>query len=312
TIGRRLVDYLIEQGHLVTVVSRSPYKPATLPAKINFAQWDGKTADGWGHYVDGADAVVNLAGAGVADGRWTDARKKEIRESRTNAAQAVIEAIQQAEVKPKVLIGASAIGYYGIHKSHTLTEQNPPGSGFLPEVCKEWEAAAEPVEAMGVRRVTIRTGVVLDPKGGAFPKIVMPFNFLAGGPIGSGRQWFSWIHYLDEVRAIEFLIKNEEAEGPFNLTAPHPLRNRDFAKIVGKVLSRPAFAPAPGLVFKVMFGEMSEVLLGSQRVLPQRLQSLGFTFKYSEAEEAVRDLLGVPDPNPPVEIEEVVVAEATT
>jgi hypothetical protein len=291
-IGRRLVEALLGYGDVVTVVSRQPHKPADLPAKINFAQWDGQTAAGWGHNVEGVDAVVNLAGAGIADEKWSEARKKEIRDSRVKAGQAVTAAISAATVKPKVLIQASAVGYYGPHNNGAaVTEESGPGNDFLAKTCQDWEASTAAVEAMGVRRVLIRTGVVLDTLGGALPKMLMPFRFMAGGPIGNGQQWFPWIHYQDEVAAIRFLIQTEAARGPVNLAAPKPLRNRDFAKVVGKVMHRPAFAPAPGFVFKTMFGEMSTVLLDGQQAVPQRLQALGYQFKFPEAESALRDLL---------------------
>lgn len=292
TIGRRLVHHLLQYGDVVKVVSRQEYKPANLPAKIIFAQWDGKTAAGWGNLVEGVDAVVNLAGAGLADSKWTEARKKEILESRLNAGKAVVEAISAASAKPKVVIQASAVGYYGVHNNdQVITEEHGPGNDFLSQVCQAWEASTAPVEAMGVRRTIIRSGVVLDLQGGALPKMLLPFRFFAGGPIGSGRQWFPWIHYCDEVEAIRFLIQTDAASGPFNLIAPNLLHNRDFAKVVGKVMKRPAFAPAPSFVFKAVFGEMSTLLLNGQQAMPKRLQELGYQFQFPQEEGALRDLL---------------------
>lgn len=292
TIGRRLVYHLLQYGHVVKVVSRQPFRPANLPAKIVFAQWDGKSAEGWGKLVDGADAVVNLAGAGIADEAWTEARKKEIEASRVNAGQAVVEAISAANVKPKVLIQSSAVGYYGVQNNDTvITEDHPSANDFLGRTCQAWEDSTTAVEALGVRRVIIRTGVVLDMQGGALPKVVLPFRFFAGGPIGSGQQWFPWIHYFDEVEAIRFLIQTDAASGPFNLTAPNPVRSSGLAKAVGKVMKRPAFAPTPAFVFKTMFGEMSTVLLDGQQAVPQRLQELGYQFKFPQVEAALRDLL---------------------
>lgn len=292
TIGRRLVYHLLQQGHVVKVVSRQPFRPANLPAKIVFAQWDGKSAQGWGNLVEGADAVVNLAGAGIADEAWTEARKKEIEESRVNAGKAVVEAISATSVKPKVLIQSSAVGYYGVQNNdQVLTEDSPPANDFLGRTCQAWEASTAAVEALGVRRVIIRTGVVLDMQGGALPKMVLPFRFFAGGPIGSGRQWFPWIHYYDEVEAIRFLIQTEAASGPFNLTAPNPVRSSELAKAIGKVMKRPAFAPTPAFVFKTMFGEMSTVLLDGQQAVPKRLQELGYQFKFPQVEAALRDVL---------------------
>ena len=292
TIGLRLVDHLFLHGHTVTVISRQKYRPATLPAKINFAQWDGKTSQGWEHLIEESEAVVNLAGAGIADERWTAERKKVIQQSRLDAGKAVAEAIQTATNKPKVLIQSSAAGYYGPQKDEVITENQGPGRDFLAQTCVAWEDSSKAVEDMGVRRAIIRTGVVLDTGGGAFPKMLMPFRLGAGGPIGFGLQWFAWIHHLDEVDVIRYLIENEEASGPFNLTAPHPLRNRDFSRLIGKVMRRPAFAPVPTIALKLMFGEMSTVLLDGQRVVPERLQALGYEFKFPEAEGALADLLG--------------------
>jgi len=292
TIGRRLVHHLLQYGDVVKVVSRQEYKPANLPAKIIFAQWDGKTAAGWGNLVEGVDAVVNLAGASLADSKWTETRKKEILESRLNAGKAVVEAISAAGAKPKVVIQASGKDYYGVHNNdQVITEEHGPGNDFLSQVCQAWEASTAPVEAMGVRRTIIRSGVVLDLQGGALPKMLLPFRFFAGGPIGSGRQWFPWIHYCDEVEAIRFLIQTDAASGPFNLIAPNLLHNRDFAKVVGKVMKRPAFAPAPSFVFKAVFGEMSTLLLNGQQAMPKRLQELGYQFQFPQAEGALRDLL---------------------
>lgn len=294
-IGRRLIDQLFKHRHTVTVLSRRKYRPATLPSTVGFAQWDGKTAEGWGHLVEEADAIVNLAGAGIADEKWTDERKKEIRDSRLNAGQAVTEAIRAADNKPQVLIQASAVGYYGPNPKGTITEESPAGRDFLAEVCVDWEQSTAAVEAMGVRRAVIRTGVVLDMAGGALPKMLIPFRLVvAGGPIGSGRQWFPWIHYLDEAEAIRFLLEHETASGPFNLTAPKPLRNKEFARLIGKVLKRPAFAPAPAFFFNLMFGEMATVLLDGQAAVPQRLDDLGYEFQFPTAEPALVDLLKPP------------------
>lgn len=292
TVGQRLADDLMDHGHEVAVLSRRPIKPLSLPVKITFLQWDGKTAKGWGQHLDEVDAVVHLAGAGVADKRWTEERKKLILSSRVDSGHAVLEAIENATNKPKVLIQASAVGYYGTSEEKTFTEADGPGSDFLADVCVKWEAATAPVEAMGVRRAVIRTGVVLDPEGGALPKMAMPFRFFVGGPLGNGRQWVPWIHYQDEIAAIRFLIETETASGPFNLTAPNPVRNRELAKALGYVMSRPAIAPAPGFAIELVVGEMANAVLEGQRVLPERLQQLGFQFKYPHIEPALQDLLG--------------------
>jgi uncharacterized protein (TIGR01777 family) len=296
TIGRRLVQHLIKQGHVVTIVSRQAYRPATLPAKIEFAQWDGKTATGWGHLVEEADAILNLAGAGIADTRWSDERKQVLVDSRINAGKAISEAIGAAAKKPGVLIQASAVGYYGIHGDETITESDGPADDFLGDLCEKWEASSTAVEEMGVRRVVIRIGVVLDTLGGALPRMLLPYRFFVGGRVGSGRQWVSWIHYYDLVAAILFLIEQGSASEAFNLTAPSPVQNRDLAKAIGQAMHRPSALPAPGFALKAAFGEMSTVLLDGQRVLPERLLAMDFEFKYATAADALEDLVGKPQP----------------
>ncbi len=294
TIGRRLVEHAIGSGHVVTVVSRQPYKPASLPAKIRFAQWDGKTARGWGHLLENVDAVVNLAGAGLANARWSKERKQLLIDSRVQAGQAVVEAIRAAENKPRVLIQASAVGYYGVRQSGAITESAAAGDDYLASVCQQWEASTQAVEEMDVRRVVIRSGVVLDSRGGALPKMLLPFRMFAGGPIGSGRQWVSWIHHYDETGAILFLIGQDSVSGAVNLTAPNPVPNKVLAKAIGKAMKRPAFVPTPGFVLKVVFGEMSTVLLDGQQALPGRLDGLGYQFRFARVEEAMMDLLREP------------------
>jgi hypothetical protein len=292
-IGRPLSQALAADGHEVVVLTRDPAKVKGMPATVKLQTWDGKTAQGWGQLADGAEAIINLAGAGIADGRWTAARKQTIRQSRVNAGKAVMEAITAAANKPKVLIQSSAVGYYGTETGDALvTETASPGSDFLSKVCFDWEVSTAAASRFGVRRPIIRTGVVLSNDGGAFPKLVMPFKFFVGGPVGSGKQWLPWIHIDDEVRAIQFLLANDQADGPFNLAAPTPVINAELGKLVGEALGRPAAIPAPGFAMQTIFGEMSTVLLDGQRAVPTKLQALGFTFKFETAQAAVRDLLG--------------------
>ena len=189
------------------------------------------------------------------------------------------------------LVQASAVGYYGVGDDTPLPESSAPGHDFLGQVCFDWEASSAEVERMGVRRAVIRTGIVLSTKGGAFPKLLLPFYFFAGGPIGNGRQYFPWIHIDDQVRAIRFLMENENARGPFNLAAPQPPTNQEFVQKLGKAMGRPALLPVPAFVFKIIFGEMSTVLLDGQRALPQALEKAGFSFTYPEAVAAIRDIL---------------------
>jgi len=289
-IGRALTHNLINDGHQVIVLTRKPQK-ADLPAGAIAEQWDGRTTGGWGHWVDGADAVVNLAGAGLADNRWTPARKALIRDSRLDAGRAIVQAVQKAEQKPEVVIQSSAVGYYGPRDNSVITEGAGSGADFLAKLCVDWEASTASVETMGARRAILRTGVVLSTNGGALPRMALPFKFFIGGPIGSGKQWVSWIHQADEVAAIRFLLENKAAAGRFNLVAPNPVTNTDFSRAIGKAMGRPAVMPTPAFALKLAFGEMSTVLLTGQRVVPQRLQELGFTFQFSEAEETLKDLL---------------------
>jgi uncharacterized protein (TIGR01777 family) len=290
-VGQALTESLTADKHEVTILSRHPERVKSLSAGVKVKKWDGRSAAGWGHLANGADAIVNLAGENIAAGRWTDERKQRIRESRVNAGRAVVEAVRAATNKPEVVIQASAVGYYGARGAEEVTEETSRGDDFLTQVCMDWEASTTPVEELSVRRVIIRTGVVLSPKDGAFPKMVLPFKLFAGGPLGNGRQYLPWIHLADEVAAIRFLIEQKTASGPFNLTAPTPLTNAEFGHVLGKVLKRPAFLPTPSLALQLIFGEMSKVLLDGQRALPERLQQMGFVFSFSEPEAAVADLL---------------------
>jgi hypothetical protein len=291
-IGRQLAANLHQDKHEVIVLSRNPNQPAKLPAGVRVERWDGRSAAGWGRWVEGAGAIVNLAGAGIADSRWSDERKREIVASRVDAGKAVVDAVQAASVKPSVVIQSSAVGYYGSRGGETLTEESQPGNDFLADVCIQWEQSTEAVEAQGVRRAVIRTGIVLSTEGGALPKMLLPFKFFAGGKLGSGQQYFPWIHMADEVAAIRFLLDNAQASGPFNLAAPNPPNNADFVKAVGQAMGRPSVMPAPGFALKAAFGEMSTVLLDGQRAEPQRLLALGYRFRFTDPVAALKDVLG--------------------
>jgi uncharacterized protein (TIGR01777 family) len=295
-IGRALAADLAGDSHEVIVLSRRPEQVSGLPAGVRAEGWDARTADGWGTLADGAEAIVNLAGEpvsgeGFIPSRWTAERKGRVRESRLNAGQAVVQAVEAAAHKPRVVIQASGAGYYGAHGDEEVTEEAPAGDDWFGEVAVEWEASTAPVEAMGVRRVIIRSGVVFSAEGGALPRMLLPFRLFAGGPLGSGRQWFPWIHIADEVGAMRFLVENQAASGPFNLTAPNLLTNAEFSRVAGRVLRRPAFVPVPAFALRLLFGEMSTVLLEGQRAISRRLQESGFTFRFPEAEGALRDLL---------------------
>jgi uncharacterized protein (TIGR01777 family) len=296
-LGVALASNLVRDGHEVIVPSRSPAKKSPgLPAQVQLTPWDGKTTNGWSTFVDGADAIVNLAGERLAGPnpivfRWTEERKRRIKESRLHAGQALLQAIQVASVKPNVLIQASGVDYYAPSNTHA-TEESPPGDDFLSDVCANfWEPSTKQVEAQGVRRAVIRMGPILNAQDGALPPLVLQTKLFLGGPIGSGKQWFSWIHIADVVAAIRTLITNSDASGVYNLTAPNPLTNADFSRVLGHVLGRPSFLPLPGFAMKIMFGEMAQTLLQGPRAIPQHLQELGFEFQFPKAEAALRDLL---------------------
>jgi hypothetical protein len=297
-IGRALSANLAAYGHEVIVLSRSPERATHLPDGVRAEHWDARSAEGWGHLAEGAGAIVNLAGAslageGFSPTRWTAERQHVIRESRINSSRAVVEAVAQAEKRPDVVIQSSAVGYYGFHGDEVLSEEAGPGDDWAARfTAEEWEPSTVPVEEMGVRRVVVRTGVVLSTKGGALPRLLLPFRLFAGGPMGSGDQWYSWIHLQDQVRALRFLIETKEASGAYNLTAPDPMTNGDLAKLIGKIMGRPAFIPVPGFAMRTAFGEVADVVLKGQRAVPQRLLDLGFEFQFAAAEAALKDLLG--------------------
>ncbi|NUM45138.1 MAG: TIGR01777 family protein [Anaerolineales bacterium] len=295
SIGRKLTRHLTQYGQEVIVLSRDPAKVTGLPKNARAVKWDGRTAEGWLTEADGADAIVNLAGENLAGSgffpaRWTDERKRAIRESRLNAGKAVAEAVAHVPNKPKLVIQSSAIGYYGPRGDEQLTETATAGNDYLANLCKEWEAATAPVEKTGVRRAIIRTGIYLTPDDGALKRLILPYNLFAGGPFGNGQQWYSWIHPDDQVEAIRFIIENQHS-GIFNLTAPQPLKNKDFGKTLGKVLGRPSLIPIPRFALQTAFGEVVTVVFDGQRVVPQHLQDLGFTFKFPNLETALKDLL---------------------
>jgi uncharacterized protein (TIGR01777 family) len=299
-IGSAVAREMGEAGHEVVVLTRDPSrtKAKALPPNTRAVRWDGRTAGEWGALIDASDgtdaAIVHLAGENVADGRWTEERKRRIRDSRVRSGEAVLAAIRQAKVPPRVLLQGSAVGYYGDGGDAVLTEASPAGNDFLARTCVDWEASTAAVAELGVRRPVLRTGVVLSREGGALPKLALPFRFLAGGPFAGGRQWFPWIHIADEVGAIRFLIENpaaDAADGPFNLTAPEPLTNRDFSRELGRTLHRPSLAPAPGFALRLLLGEMADALLHGQRAVPGRLLELGYRFRYAEAGGALRELL---------------------
>ena len=280
-IGQALVRRLLQRGDEVLVLSRNPER-VRLGHGI---QWSAVNE------VAGADVVINLAGENVGGGRWTAERKGRILESRLKATSALVDAMRRRPEKRRALVSASAVGYYGLRGDEILDESSPSGSGFLAEVTRQWEEAAH--RADGIARVVIfRFGVVFGPDGGALEKMLLPFRLGVGGPIGSGRQWMSWVDLDDVLRAIEWAIDRQEVKGTYNITAPEPARNRHFGHTLGGVLRRPSFMPAPGFALRLIFGQMAdEVLLGGQRAVPSRAAAEGFRFSYPTLEASLRHVL---------------------
>jgi hypothetical protein len=291
-IGRALTRHLTADGHEVLVLSRSPERVTGLPDGARAVGWDGKSAEGWGALVEGAGAVVNLAGDNLGQGRWTPEKKKRILESRLASTRGVVEAIVAAENPPPVLLQGSAVGLYGDSGDTRLNESAAPADDFLARVVQSAEAESAPVEAKGVRRIIARTGVVLDDDEGALPELARPVRLFVGGPVGGGGQWVPWIHREDQAAALAFLLEHEGAEGAYNISAPEPVTNAELTRAVGRVLGRPAFMPVPSFVLGLLLGEKSQIVLDSLRAVPERLLAAGWQPRFTDVEAAVRDLLG--------------------
>jgi len=296
-IGTPLTENLTSDGHEVIVLTRNPETIAdSLPVGAKAQKWDAKTAAGWGHVVETSDAIINLAGesiagTGVLPSRWTKARKNSIRQSRIDAGYAIIQAIGQAEHKPAVLVQASAVGYYGSRDDELITEDTSPGDDYLGQTAVEWEASTAPVETMGVRRVIARTGIVLSMEGGPLPFSVLQFKAFSGGRLGSGKQWMPWIHISDEVAALQFLLENAEARGPYNLCAPNPVTNAEFSSALAKTLGRHSAFFVPASALRLGLGEIATLVLDGQRAVPHRLHELGFQFRYAKLGPTLQNLL---------------------
>jgi uncharacterized protein (TIGR01777 family) len=286
-IGNPLVGALLAAGHEVIVLTRGG---ARFPAGARAVVWDGKTIGPWKNEIDGADAVINLAGEPIAAKRWSADRKRKLEDSRLNATRAIVSCIREASRKPAILISGSAVGYYGDVENDDVTEARKPARDFLATVCVAWENEAAKAQTLGVRVVTLRTGIVLEKDGGALKKMLLPFKPFAGGPIGSGKQWMPWIHREDMIALILYALKNP-VQGPLNATAPNPVTMKEFALTLGRTLHRPSFAPIPGFVLKIALGEMSILVLGGQKAVPSALLAAGFTFKYDRLREALSGIL---------------------
>ena len=283
-IGAALLPSLNARGVQVTRLVRGP---ASGARQISWDPSKPLPPD----RVSGFDAVVHLAGESIV-GRWTEAKKGRIRDSRISPTQHLVESLTKAKDHPRVLITASAIGYYGDRGDEILREDGPPGKGFLAEVCREWEAASQPAAQAGIRTVQMRTGLVLSPVGGALQKMMLPFRMGLGGNMGSGRQWWSWINVQDWVGALHHILKSDLLQGAVNLVAPRPVTNAEFTKTLAAVLSRPAIFPMPAFAARLAFGQMAdELLLASQRVEPAKLISSGYTFRHSDLKTALQAIL---------------------
>lgn len=289
-IGRALTHHLCANGHAVVVLSRRPEQVKDLPTGAEAAYWDGSSSDGWEEHADGAHAVVNLAGEGIANRRWTYAQKRRLSESRIQSTNGVVAAIQAATQKPAVLLQASAVGYYGNTGDEEVSEQHAPGADFLAVLSQEWEHASA-VEGLATRRVLLRFGVALSAAGGMLPRVTPPFRFFVGGAMGSGRQWVPWIHIEDAVRALEFLMTHDGLSGPVNVCAPKPVQSAAFADAIGRSLGRPALFRVPSWALRLAMGEMADVVLHGQRAVPARLLEAGFEFRYPTVDGALDSLL---------------------
>lgn len=291
-VGRALCRHLAAHGDELWAFSRRPAQAkASLEAGSRVFDWDAATVEPPAEAFDGVDAVVHLAGEPVV-GRWTSAKRERIRASRVESTRLLVAAMDKLENRPAALISASAIGYYGEKGEAEVSEASAPGNDFLAQTAIAWEAAALRAELRGVRVVCLRTGIILGPGGGALEAMLLPFQLGLGGPLGSGRQWWSWVALDDVIGLIDFALRTPGAEGPMNVTAPNPVRQKDFARALGKVLHRPSFMPAPAFALKLALGGFSTELLSSKKVLPKKAASLGYRFRFSNLADCLEHVIG--------------------
>jgi uncharacterized protein len=290
-IGKTLCKELLQKGYELVVVTRDiSSAQKSLPGASQYIAWtDTNNLD---RAIDGAYGVINLAGSSIIGKRWTEAYKKVLFDSRINTVKSIVDAIKKAKVKPAVLISGSAVGYYGItSKDNSYTETDPPGTNFLSQICVAWEKEAKGVEQYGVRHVSIRTAIVLDNHEGALPRMLIPFYYYVGGPIGSGKQWFPWIDVKDEVGIIIFALENKKVEGPINAVSPDAVTNKEFSNMIGKVLHKPSLIPVPSLVLQLIFGEAAIVITTGVKVSSQKITNLGYTFQSSKLQQALESII---------------------
>jgi len=289
-VGTRLTSRLVQDGNEVTVLTRSPRGSGQAPEGIFYLQGDPTQKGPWQEAIQNHDAVINLAGASIFS-KWTEEHKRLIRESRVSTTRNLVEGIERSPDKRFILFSTSAVGYYGFHGDEELDEDSLPGSDFLARLAVEWEGEALKAKEKGARVVITRFGIVLGDKGGALSQMIPLFRKYIGGPIGNGKQWFSWVHIKDLAEAFVFLIRRPEISGPVNVCSPNPVRNKDLAKALGKALHRPSFFPAPGFMIRLVLGEFGSVILEGQRVLPRRLLKHGFAFQYPDIERALQSIV---------------------
>lgn len=295
-VGRQLVERLIQQGHQGVVFVRNAAKASQLFQKfsrpdLDIVIYQPKDSGSWQATLAACDGVVNLAGEPLFDDRWNAASKQEIIESRAKGTDKIVEAIAHSPTKPTVMVSASAVGYYGTSETTIFNEKSPAGDDFLAQVCQAWEHAASQVTEQGVRLVIVRIGIVLGPKGGALARMLPPFEFFGGGPIGTGRQWIPWIHRDDLVSLIVRALTDTTIAGVYNATAPQPERMKDFCQILGTVINRPSWLPVPGLALELLLGEAAQVVLKGQNVQPEQTQTAGFEFAYPSLKSALEEIL---------------------
>jgi uncharacterized protein len=289
-VGTALIDFLRHGGHSISRLVRSG-STVTADATSKMIRWEPPTGSLDLAAMEGADAVVNLAGASIAGGRWTEARKQVLRRSRVDTTRHLVTGLAQLKEKPHVLVSASAIGYYGSRGDEVLTEMSAPGSDFLAQLCRDWEAETAKAEREGIRTVILRFGVILTAHGGALQQMLRPFRLGVGGRLGNGCQWMSWITLKDVVALIQYAIENSSLRGPMNVVAPNAVTNAEFTSVLAATLHRPALFPAPRFALKMALGEMADALLASQRVIPEKLNGRGYTFLHPQLKAALQAIL---------------------
>ncbi|MBW2090807.1 MAG: TIGR01777 family oxidoreductase [Deltaproteobacteria bacterium] len=290
-IGQTLVNKLKEAGHELSLLSRSVHGSRSFGEKVRWIEGDPTWPGAWQEEAARSEAIINLAGASIFS-RWNEQGKQKILESRVSTTRHLAEAVAGSTQPPQAFLNASAVGYYGFRNDEEIDETGTPGDDFLARVCQAWEAETLQVTAAGSRVALMRFGIVLGRRGGALNQMLPLFRLGLGGRLGKGTQWFSWIHLTDLVRSISFILNHPEAHGPINLTAPNPVTNTELTRVLGRVLHRPAVLPVPSFMIKMVLGEFGSVLLQGQRVQPVKLQSLGFDFRFSFIDQALKDLLG--------------------